>query len=114
METSLEEVRMSEALAKVAEEHGTKSIHAVALAYVIHKAPNVFPVVGCKRVEQLKDNIQAFSIKLTKQQILSLEGVKTFDPGFPLNFIGEDPNVTGHNWLLATSAQVAFPNARKY
>ncbi|KUI73697.1 Putative aryl-alcohol dehydrogenase AAD14 [Cytospora mali] len=109
-----DEVRMSEALAKVAAEHEIESIHAIALAYVMHKAPNVFPIVGCRKVEQLKDNIQALSIKLTDEQIQLLEGVKKFELGFPLAFIGEDPNATGHNWLLATWGNIAFPNAWKY
>lgn len=36
------EVRMSEALSKVAAEHGIESVTAVALAYVMHKAPYVY------------------------------------------------------------------------
>lgn len=34
------EVKMSEALEKVASEHGIESVTAVALAYVMSKAPN--------------------------------------------------------------------------
>lgn len=36
-----QEVRMSDALSKVAAEHGIESVTAVALAYVMHKAPYV-------------------------------------------------------------------------
>lgn len=39
---SEDEVRMSEALSKVAAEHGIESVTAVALAYVMHKAPYVY------------------------------------------------------------------------
>lgn len=42
IELTEEEVRMSEALSKVAAEHGIESVTAVALAYVMHKAPYVF------------------------------------------------------------------------
>jgi aryl-alcohol dehydrogenase-like predicted oxidoreductase len=54
------EVKISEALEKVANDHGIKSPTAVALAYVMAKAPNVFPLVGGRKVEHLKDNIQWF------------------------------------------------------
>lgn len=83
---SEDEIKMSEALSKVAGEHGIESVTAVALAYVMSKAPNVFPIVGGRKVEHLKDNIQALKIKLTSKQIEYLEAVTTpLDPGFPNN-----------------------------
>lgn len=104
-----EEVRMSEALAQVASEHGIESVTAIALAYVMAKAPNVFPLVGGRKVEHLRDNIQALKIKLSSKQIESLESVRPLDPGFPNNFIGPDPKVTGKSsGLLAANAPVAF------
>ncbi len=40
------EAKISEALHKVAKAHDIESPTAVALAYVMAKAPNVFPIVG--------------------------------------------------------------------
>ena len=40
------EKEISEALDKIAQAHGLESPTAVALAYVMAKAPNVFPIVG--------------------------------------------------------------------
>jgi aryl-alcohol dehydrogenase-like predicted oxidoreductase len=99
-----DEIRMSEALAKVAAEHGIESVTAIAIAYVRAKAPNVFPIVGGRKVEHLQDNIQALSIKLTTEQIDYLESVRPFDVGFPSNFIGPDPRVTGKFWGIAGSS----------
>lgn len=108
-----EEVKISAALAKVASEHGTESVTAIALAYVMHKAPNVFPIVGGRKVEHLKENIQALSIKLTDKQIAYLESARPFQLGFPHDFNGPDPSITGKsNWLARTS-HVVFPNAQK-
>jgi diketogulonate reductase-like aldo/keto reductase len=104
---------MSEALAKVASEHGIKSVTAIALAYVMSKAANVIPIVGGRKVEHLKDNIQALSIKFTDEQIEYLESVKPFSPGFPHNFIPADPNVTGQSFLIARTNAMKFPNAHK-
>ncbi|KAL5361040.1 NADP-dependent oxidoreductase domain-containing protein [Aspergillus floccosus] len=104
-----EEEKISAALEKVANEHGIESVTAIALAYVLQKAPNVFPLVGGRKIEHLYDNIQALKIRLTKEQIEYLESVKPLDPGFPNEFIGEDPRVSGVTpWLMASCAQLAF------
>ncbi|KAK9390168.1 NADP-dependent oxidoreductase domain-containing protein [Lipomyces mesembrius] len=111
---SEDQVKMSEALAKVASEHRIQSITAIALAYVLAKAPNVFPLVGGRKVEHLQDNIQALKIKLTTEQIEYLESVKPFDVGFPKTFIGEDPKMTGKAaGLLAASAPLVFETYSK-
>jgi aryl-alcohol dehydrogenase-like predicted oxidoreductase len=103
-EQSEDEMKMSEALAKVASEHGIESVTAIAIAYVRAKAPNVFPIIGGRKVEHLLDNIQALKIKLTTEQVQYLESVRPFDVGFPNNFIGPDPKVTGKFVGLAGSS----------
>lgn len=106
---SEEEAAMSAALEKVANEHGIKSLTAVALAYVMAKAPNVFPLVGGRKVEHLKENIKALSLRLTAAQIEYLESQTRFDVGFPGNFIGPDPKVTGKaSFLLAANGAYSF------
>ena len=111
-EQSEDEAKMSEALSKVAEEHGIESVTAIALAYVLSKTPNVFPIVGGRKVEHLQDNLQSLKIKLTDEQIKYLESVKPLDVGFPNNFIGEDPRIAGGSGgILAISAQFAFVKA---
>ncbi|WYZ35891.1 hypothetical protein EsH8_X_000538 [Colletotrichum jinshuiense] len=107
------EIKISEALEKVAGEHGVESVTAIALAYVRSKAANVIPIVGGRKVEHLKANIDALKIKLTDEQIAFLESVKPFDIGFPNNFLGEDPNITGKSTRLSRAAQMSFPNASR-
>ncbi|KAL4987247.1 NADP-dependent oxidoreductase domain-containing protein [Aspergillus falconensis] len=94
-EQTADEARMSEALAKVAAEHGIESVTAVALAYVLQKVPNVFPIIGGRKVEHLHDNIQALKIKLTPEQVAYLESVRPLELGFPHDMIGTDPRVSG-------------------
>ena len=95
------EKKMSHALEKVASEVGVNSITSgtlnyipsftslvkfeslVAIAYVMHKAPYVFPLVGGRKVEHLLDNIEALKISLSDEQMLHLESVVPFDIGFP-------------------------------
>ncbi|KAJ2959771.1 hypothetical protein NQZ79_g4793 [Umbelopsis isabellina] len=113
-EQSENEVKMSEALSKVAGEHGIKSVTAIALAYVMAKAPNVFPLVGGRKIEHLQDNIQSLKIKLTDDQITYLESILPFEPGFPNNFIGPDPKVAGKfSGLTAANAPLVIEQSPK-
>jgi aryl-alcohol dehydrogenase-like predicted oxidoreductase len=86
-----QEVEMSEALYKVAQAHNIESVTAIALAYVMQKTINVFPIIGGRKISHLHDNIQALSIHLTDEQIESLEKVVPFKLGFPLDMIGHSP-----------------------
>ncbi|CAI6715870.1 BFH_HP2_G0043190.mRNA.1.CDS.1 [Saccharomyces cerevisiae] len=105
------EVKISEALTKIAEEHGTESVTAIAIAYVRSKAKNVFPLIGGRKIEHLKQNIEALSIKLTPEQIEYLESIVPFDVGFPKSLIGDDPAVTKKlSPLTSMSARIAFDN----
>jgi aryl-alcohol dehydrogenase-like predicted oxidoreductase len=110
---SPDEEKMSAALEKVAAEVGVDSITAVALAYVMHKAANVVPLVGGRKVEHLEDNIKALSIRLSEEQIAYLEGVVSFDIGFPHDFLGPDPNIEGRSMRLERNAALKFPMAQK-
>ncbi|OAQ72504.1 aryl-alcohol dehydrogenase [Pochonia chlamydosporia 170] len=112
-EQSESEEKISAALEKVAGEVGVESITAVALAYVLHKAANVVPLVGGRKVEHLEDNIKALSIRLSEEQITYLESVVEFDVGFPHDFLGTDPNVTGRSMRLDRNALLKFPMAQK-
>jgi aryl-alcohol dehydrogenase-like predicted oxidoreductase len=82
-ERTEDEKKVSQALEKVAKEVGTEHITAVAIAYVMQKTTHVFPIVGGRKIEHLKANIEALSISLSPEQIKYLESVVPFDPGFP-------------------------------
>ena len=101
-ESSEIEIKISEVLEKVAEKrqatlHGVVSdrkllctrytshnnIYLQALAYVMHKAPNVFPIVGQRSVGHLKANVEALRIRLTEEDLDEIDAAVPFDPGFP-------------------------------
>ena len=68
---------------QVAKEVGAENITSVAIAYVMQKTPYVFPIIGGRKVEHLKANIQALDISLTPKQIEYLESIVPFNKGFP-------------------------------
>lgn len=113
-EQTEDEVKISAALEKVAERHGTESLTAIAIAYVRAKANYVIPMVGGRKVEHLKQNIEALSIKLTPEDIAELEAATPFEPGFPHDFNGPDPRVTGQfTGLSAASAALVIEQMPK-
>jgi len=90
-----------DALEEIAKEVGTESITALAFAYHLHKLPYVFPIVGGRKVEQLKENIAALDISLTSEQVQRIEEAAPFDPGFPNRMVGDGTYDTF--WMTANA-----------
>ncbi|KAF7376738.1 Aldo/keto reductase [Mycena sanguinolenta] len=103
-ERTEDEKKISKALEKVAAEVGTKSLTAVAIAYVMAKVPYCFPIIGGRKVEHLTENLEALDISLSSEQIAYLENAVPFDPGFPTKMIGDGTQVSHH---LTTSGHFA-------
>ncbi|KAK7188205.1 hypothetical protein DPSP01_001750 [Paraphaeosphaeria sporulosa] len=80
--------RVSEKLATVAKAKNTL-ITSVALAYVMHKTPYVVPIVGGRKVDHLKGNIEALGLQLSEEEIDDIDSAIDFDVGFPMSFLFE-------------------------
>lgn len=78
---------MADALEKIAVARGT-SITSIALAWARLKAPYVFPIVGGRKVEHLKSNIEALAIDLTDEEKEAIESAVPFHPGYPQEILG--------------------------
>lgn len=83
--------QVSEVLEKIAKRKGTL-ITSVALAYVMHKAPYVFPICGGRKVEHLRGNIEALGLQLSEKDMEEIEQAYPFDVGFPHNMLAGGPN----------------------
>ncbi|KAJ9252508.1 hypothetical protein DTO195F2_7425 [Paecilomyces variotii] len=103
------DIKVSEALEKISKRTNT-SIHAIAIAYVMHKTPNVFPIIGQRKVEHLKANIEALSVVLSDEDLAEIDNAVPFDVGFPMNFIFRDHyssnNTAADVFLTKVSAQI--------
>ncbi|KAI0708698.1 Aldo/keto reductase [Earliella scabrosa] len=97
------ERKLCKALEEVAQQVGAKSIQAVAIAYVMQKTPYVFPVIGCRKIEQLHANVEALDIALSPEQIKYLESVLPFDLGFPHAMVGD-----GSEYIRMTNSAGVF------
>ena len=80
-----EQIKLSEVLERIAKRKGS-IITGIALAYVMHKTPYVFPICGGRKIEHLKGNIEALSVRLTPEDMDEIDAAVPFDLGFPHNF----------------------------
>jgi hypothetical protein len=63
------------------------ALTSVAIAYVMHKAPYVFPLIGGRKLEHLRGNIEALTLRLSDDDIQEIEESAPFDLGFPHSYI---------------------------
>ncbi|KAL9104939.1 MAG: hypothetical protein Q9163_000184 [Psora crenata] len=88
-------------LENLAKQKGTL-ITSVALAYVMHKVPYVVPIVGGRKVDHLKGNIEALKLELTDEEMDEIERAAPFEIGFPMDFMYE---TTGAKYNTGMSAK---------
>ena len=98
--TGKEEV-VAGVLEKVAKKRGTL-ITSVAFAYVMQKAPYVFPICGGRKVEHLKGNIEALGLRLSQEEIDEIDTGYPFELGFPHNML------SGGNKMIEGPEDVMF------
>ncbi|KAF2010058.1 norsolorinic acid reductase [Aaosphaeria arxii CBS 175.79] len=92
------QIQVSKKLEAVAEKHGTQ-ITSVALAYIRHKYPYVFPIVGGRKIEHLKGNIEALGLRLSDEEVEDIDSAADFEIGFPMSFLYEFSG-SKYNWKM--------------
>ncbi|TVY33099.1 Norsolorinic acid reductase A [Lachnellula occidentalis] len=78
--------KVGAALAKIAERKSTLPT-SIALAYVMQKQAYVFPLIGGRKVDYLKANIEALSISLDDGDIKAIEAATDWTPGYPFDVL---------------------------
>ena len=78
--------RVVTVLKQVATEVG-KSPAQVALAWLYHRNIPVIPIIGSRKIDQLRDNLAAADLKLTPTQIQKLDEASKISLGFPYDFL---------------------------
>ena len=71
------QIKVSGVLEGIAKKRRTQ-ITSVALAYVMHKAPYVFPICGGRKVDHLKGNIEALGLVLSDEEMEEIEDASGF------------------------------------
>jgi aryl-alcohol dehydrogenase-like predicted oxidoreductase len=82
------EEKVSDVLERISTQHPEKPpITSLALAYVMHKSPYVFPIVGGRKVAHLEGNIAALGLRLSPEDIREIDNAYGFEMGFPHIFL---------------------------
>lgn len=82
-------------------------ITSIALAYVMHKAPYVFPIVGGRKVSHLEGNIAGLGVELSDDEIKEIDDAEPFDVGFPTSFVSISKGVAAvaSAWLARSLSE---------
>ena len=62
----------------------------VALAWLRQRSQPVIPIIGARKLDQLKDNLACIDVKLTSEQIERLDAISKIELGFPLDMLAMD------------------------
>jgi aryl-alcohol dehydrogenase-like predicted oxidoreductase len=79
-------IRAGEKVVALAAEIG-RSPAQVAINWVRQQPGTMIPILGCRKVAQIEDNLRCLDFQLTDTQLESLNAVADFRPGFPLEFL---------------------------
>jgi aryl-alcohol dehydrogenase-like predicted oxidoreductase len=71
-----------DAMEPIAKAHNV-SVARVAISWLLHKEPVTSVIIGAKTVEQLNDNIAAVDLKLTPEQMATLDEVSALPSEYP-------------------------------
>ena len=77
--------RIVAAVQKVSEQVG-RSAAQVALAWLRYRDIPVIPIIGARRMDQLRDNLASLELNLTADQISALNQASAIEMGFPQEF----------------------------
>ncbi|KAF2032454.1 Aldo/keto reductase [Setomelanomma holmii] len=80
--------QISKKLESIAKKRNT-ALTSIALAYIRAKYPYVYPIVGGRKIEHLKGNIEALAIELSDEEVDEIDSAVPFDVGFPMNMLFE-------------------------
>jgi len=90
--------RALEAATAAAKELGVTPAQ-VALAWVLRQG--LMPVLGARRLEQIRDNLAAADVRLDDAQLATLDDATRVERGYPYDWLDE-----GHRWPLFSRAAV--------
>lgn len=63
-----------------------RSLAQVALAWLRYRAQPIIPIIGARRIDQLKDNLASLTLSLSPEQVKRLDEASAILLGFPHDF----------------------------
>jgi aryl-alcohol dehydrogenase-like predicted oxidoreductase len=84
--TSERSLAIARAVDEIGDELGATSAQ-VAIAWVLTRGYRYIPIVGARKVEQIKDSLASASVRLSAAQLEKLDGLSRIQLGFPQSFL---------------------------
>lgn len=83
-------ILIAEAVVEIANEIG-RSPAQVAINWVRQQSGVIIPLVGARKVSQMKDNLECVQFKLEPEHLERLNKVSNIEMGFPHEFLASEP-----------------------
>lgn len=81
--------RIVKAVKTVADQTG-RSMAQVALGWLLQRPSPVIPIIGARKLSQLEDNIASATLKLSSEQLKTLDEASRIDLGFPSSMFAKE------------------------
>ncbi len=82
-------LNIAQVVGEIAQELGRSSAQ-IALAWIRAQSPQMIPILGARKLEQLQDNLKCLEVTLSPEQLQQLNRVSQIELGFPYDFLGSD------------------------
>ncbi|MEI3867956.1 aldo/keto reductase [Microbacterium sp. CCNWLW134] len=80
----------------IAEQHSATPPQ-IALAWILHQAPEHIPIIGARTVAHARDNFGALELKLSETELATLQQASSIPLGFPVQFLRDGRSGWFHN-----------------
>lgn len=82
-------LQIAHAVGEIAQALG-RSSSQVALAWIRAQSPQMIPILGASKLEQLQDNLKCLEVTLSDEHLQKLDQVSQIELGFPHDFLSID------------------------
>ena len=105
-------LKIAQTVGEIAQELGRSSAQ-IALAWIRAQSPQMIPILGARKLEQLQDNLKCLEVSLSPEQLQRLNQVSQIELGFPHDFLGNDmmhDRLFGGTYELIDNPRQLTPN----
>jgi aryl-alcohol dehydrogenase-like predicted oxidoreductase len=85
--------RIVTSVKQVSEQVG-RSMAQVAIAWLRYRKVAVIPILGARKLSQLRDNLASSTLALSEDQVRMLDEASKIEPGFPYNLYSKSRAIT--------------------
>jgi aryl-alcohol dehydrogenase-like predicted oxidoreductase len=81
--------QIAQTVGKIAQELDCSSAQ-IALAWLLAQSPQMIPILGASKLEQLQDNLKCLDVTLSPEQLQQLDRASQIELGFPHDFLASE------------------------